>query len=281
MEVLVTDRAAADGAPKMQARRSGLWPIVAAVLVVATLSAQAPRPAFEVVSIKRGAGVGQSVRQGSIFRLGAATVLGLIQFAYDLRAFQVIGGPQWMREDLFEVNARAGASDVSQAERRLMVQSLLADRFRLVSRLEKREMAFFALLTMRPDGSPGPYLHRVVGQEECRRAQQAERDKARPKPVTISAMVTFCGDLSALASGVSRSVPMPVFDRTGLTGMWMADVYFDSGPVAASTQQPAARDPLLVPIEIALQEQLGLRLEPTRGSVDVVVVESVQQPTEN
>lgn len=260
--------------------------IVSVSVLGASLSAQEPRPAFEVTSVKKvdqapAFGAGQNTQEGGLFRRAGTTLQSLIQTAYELRDFQVIGGPDWMRSDLFEITARAGAGDVPMSDMRLMLQSLLAERFRLIARREQREMRFFAMMPARADGRLGPYLHQVKDRVDCTSARRSQLEAGRPKPVTGFAMVSFCGDLSNLASGASRSVEMPIFDRTGLTGMWMADVYFAPEPVGSSVRLAGDADPNLVRIEIALQEQLGLKLERTRGPVDVLVIESVQQPSEN
>src|SRR5687768_11915914 len=109
--------------------------ILVAVGLAVALSAQAPRPSFEVASVKKlSQRIAQSPSQASTrsaaLYFANVTVAGLVQYAYDVRDFALVGGPDWMRQDLFEVNARA-ATEVSPDEKRLMVQSLLADRFKL------------------------------------------------------------------------------------------------------------------------------------------------------
>ena len=89
-----------------------------------------------------------------------------------------------------------------------------------------------------------------------------------------------CASLTTLAELTSGYVELPIFDRTGLTGRWTATLYFAPSP-GAGTQLAGAPDPSLAFFPSALQEQFGLKLEPTRGPVDVLVVDSVRQPTEN
>jgi len=231
-----------------------------------TLSAQAPRPSFEVASIKN------VDRPGSIppakgspldFYRPAATVASLIQFAYDIRDFELIGGPDWMRRDQFEVRARAAAA-VSDNEKRPMVQSLLEDRFKLVIRRERQEMRFSALVLARRDGRVGPKL------TACRTPEGPSTPVRYPRGGNLA--TGRCAPVSQIARTVAVTLRMPIVDKTGLTGMWSYELaYLD----------PSAREPepQLTAFTTALEEQLGLKLESARGPVDVLVVESVQQPT--
>jgi uncharacterized protein (TIGR03435 family) len=265
--------------------------LVASIGVV--LSAQTPRPTFEVASIKRidkpvtfrGFPTGP-IRGGTVTLLNS-TVASLIQFAYGRRDFQVVDGPDWVRKDLFEVQAKA-AGEPSRTDVLLMLQSLLEDRFGLVMHEEQRDMRFFAMVPARSDGRPGPYLHRMPDTGACDRKEFEELEKARPKMSTGSAMASFgCGPLSNLAELASRLLRTPIFDRTGLTGRFTATLYFASDPGmnfgALAPVRPAdvTPDPNLPSFQTALQEQLGLKLEQTRGPVDVMVVDAVRQPTEN
>jgi uncharacterized protein (TIGR03435 family) len=97
--------------------------------------------------------------------------------------------------------------------------------------------------------------------------------------MAMAAAGISCGPLISLAEIASRFVDLPVFDRTGLTGRWSATLYFLPAP--QGTRPGVAPDPSLASFPTALQEQLGLKLEATRGPVDVMVIDSVQQPTEN
>ena len=116
--------------------------IVAVVAAGAVVSTHAQRPTFDVASIKkidkpvtfRGFPTGP-IRGGTVTLMNS-TVVSLIQFAYGLRDFQVVDGPDWVRNDLFEVQARA-AGEPSRADVLLMLQALLEDRFGLRLRNEQ------------------------------------------------------------------------------------------------------------------------------------------------
>jgi uncharacterized protein (TIGR03435 family) len=266
---------------------------LAVVAVGVGLSAQTPRPTFEVASIKRidkpvtfrGFPTGP-IRGGTVTLLNS-TVVSLIQFAYGLRDFQVVDGPDWVRKDLFEVQAKAAGEPAREAVL-LMLQALLEDRFGLRLRKEQREMRFLAMVIARSDGRPGSYLHRCAD-TKCNRQDFEAIEKLRPVAGQGATQASFTGELSILAEMASQQADLPVFDRTGLPGVWTGRIYFAPNPnlttgrpfgppAAPSTVTP---DPNLASFPTALQEQLGLKLEPTRGPVDVLVIEAVRQPTEN
>jgi uncharacterized protein (TIGR03435 family) len=116
------------------------WLVTAAALTMVGVSLRAQTPAFEVASVKR---LEEPPRNdialfkppiiGAIVNYRAVTVVGLIQAAYDVRDFQVVGAPEWAMKDWFEVQARA-AGQPSANEMRVMLRSLLADRFGLAGR---------------------------------------------------------------------------------------------------------------------------------------------------
>lgn len=255
-----------------------------AVTTVVALEAQTTKPTFEVASVKkRESAVFQgfpprSVRDHGIFTSVAETVTTLVQFAYNIRADLIVDGPAWARTDLFEVNARAGA-DVPSDQIRLMVQSLLDERFKLVIRREPREMQHFVMVVARNDGRLGPAIRQV---EDCTSAR-ASRPKPPPVP-TGAVQMSGCGAISALAERVvSDWMRVPVIDSTGLTGTF--DYFFyssnDGWRLAGRNPDAPQADPNLPPFREALLEQMGFRLESKRGPLDVLVIDSVQQPTEN
>src|SRR5688572_25554504 len=143
-------------------------PMVAMGLMV-TLSAQAPKPTFDVASVKvhgeklTPANVSTAffrVRRPGVVTGTHVTVDSLVRFAYGLQGFQVVGAPEWIRRDMFDVDART-AVDAPAAQIRFMVQSLLEDRFKLVTHMERRDMRYAALVLARKDGKLGPYLRRL------------------------------------------------------------------------------------------------------------------------
>ena len=127
---------------------------------LATLSARQPAPAFEVASVKRNTSGGD---EGSIgprpggYAMASIPVRLLIVRAYELRSFQVVGGPSWIDGERFDLNARAPESTPSK-EILAMLRTLLAQRFKLVTHVEQREQPVYALVTARGDGRLGPQM---------------------------------------------------------------------------------------------------------------------------
>lgn len=243
-----------------------------------TLSAQAPRPAFEVASVKKLAErIPQSsthtfTRSAAIY-FANATVASVIRFAYDVLDFELVGGPDWIRTDLFEISARA-ATEVSPDEKRLMVQSLLADRFKLVVRKDKEEMRFSELTLARSDGRLGPNF------TACPDPNAPEPRRIAPRGGQL--FVVNCGTPAELARFASMVLRAPFVDRTGVTDKWQIEIAFIDPRFATSAgvgAQAPPIDPNLTDIGTAMREQLGLKMESVRGPLDVLVVESVQQPT--
>ena len=242
--------------------------------------AQTSKPKFEVASIKKivkpPPSFAPPVIRGGTFTLLATNVVSLIQMAYGVRDFQVVDGPDWVKTDQFEVLARA-AGEPARETVLLMLQSLLEDRFGLRLRRDQREMRFFAMVLARGDGRPGPYLHKGPDAGACNTQEFAAVEKARPRPErNYGIAAVLCAPLSALAEAASRHVELPAVDRTGLPGRWSATVYFARDPNPAATINPD-----LVSFASALQEQLGLKLEATRGPFEVMAIDAVRQPTEN
>lgn len=278
---------------------------IAAVSLAATISGQAPKPTFDVASVKvQREALGPSnlgtaiprVRARGVFSGTHATVESLVRFAYGLQTFQVIGGPDWIRRDGFDVDARAGF-DAPAAQIRLMVQSLLEDRFKLIAHTEQRDVRYLALVLARTNGQPGPYLRRLDdGACYGRSVGEVYREELpdRALPSARNRLGGACVELRDLAerlSSLSWLSGTVVIDRTGLGGKWVYDAPYRPLPVpppvsprlgAPLPVDPgSATEPGLPSFTVALEEYLGLKLESAQGPVDVLVIESVQQPTEN
>jgi uncharacterized protein (TIGR03435 family) len=266
--------------------------VVLTIAVLSTLAvtglAQQPSasPAFEVASIRPWSPpttratsvtvVPAPVGSGIFNR--SSTVAALIAGAYEVQDFQVSGGADWVRTERYDVAARAGR-EVSQTELRQMVKTLLADRLKLRVRIDTREMTILELRLARSDGHVGPNLH------DCSKDQVPETPFRAPTGGTVA--VSDCaGSRSGVphvATMASRQLKTIVVDRTGLTGQWWYAVYYRGElpqiPGLDLSQETVNQD--LPSFEGALREQLGLRLERTRGQVPIVVIESIERPTPN
>src|SRR5262245_50991120 len=207
-------------------RQGWLWSSVVSVGLVMTLVAQVAQepsgPRFEVASIKKRDRSARpaplrTLPQSAVFNWESTSVASLIYFAHNILDFELAGGPDWIREDLFEINARA-AGEASIDERRRMVQSLLEDRFRLVLHKEQREMRVSRLVLARNDGRLGSEL------TKCGDPSVKSTPLVWPRGGSVS--VLPCAPISAIADLASRIMRMRVVDKTGLPGMWRHELVF-------------------------------------------------------
>ncbi|MGH9241933.1 MAG: M56 family metallopeptidase [Vicinamibacterales bacterium] len=247
-----------------------------------------PRQSFEVASVKPNKSGETSNflqrRPGGNFAVGNMTLRGLIMFAYGIQGFQLVGAPDWVATERFDITARAAAdippTPMGQlSPEALMLRSLLEDRFRLSAHRETRDLPIYALVLARADGRLGPRLRQTTS-DYCKKLFEAA-GKAGNTPVPPGGPVCGMRPLGSdeLAAG---ALPMNEFarflnvesgrtvvDRTGLTGLWDFDLKW-SRPNAPNP------DPDRPSIFTALQEQLGLRLDATTGPVEVLVIDRVE-----
>jgi uncharacterized protein (TIGR03435 family) len=256
---------------------------------------------FEVASVKPNTSAsrpvgGSGFMPGGRFRATWMTTRQLIALAYSLTLpdFQMSGGPNWIDSDHFDIIATAEGPPVPDfAQMRMMLRALLQERFELRVHSANKTLPIYRLVLAGRGGRLGPQLQR--GSVDC----VAAHTNGDQPPLTER---TPCGMRLGGGTMVATSIPMSLFtltlsnmvgryvaDRTGLTGPFDLDLTW----TATETQQGLGLDPLpgvpsVTPSEkngpslfTALQEQLGLKLESTKGPVDVLVIDHVEQPTEN
>jgi uncharacterized protein (TIGR03435 family) len=184
-----------------------------------------------------------------------------------------------VRQDTFEISAKA-ENDAPAAEIKLMVRSLLEERFKLVIHMERREMQVLALVRARPDGPLGSGLVRI---DACSPAivNKLRRDSPEKYPTPGAGMLSACsskglGDLAAL---LTIGQGTPVIDATGLTDSFYYTFRSQFTPAAALTGRATNDDPNLPALSTALDERLGLKLQSRKGPIEVLVIDSVEQPT--
>jgi uncharacterized protein (TIGR03435 family) len=253
-------------------------------------------PEFDIASVKPNTSgdTNGMLRQLPGGRMTAANmpVRQMITFAYQVSGFQVIGGPAWLA-DRYDVVAKMdgnpGTSFVPGMNQpnpmQVALQRLLEDRFKLKVRRETREMDIYALVMAKPGGGPGPNLKQTT-QDCAAAAAAAQRGQPPPPP---GSNVPFCGiqggggrlrfgglPSAAIAQTFTGPTGRMVVDRTGLTGGWDFEVTFAPPQGRGGAD---AVDPNLPDFFTAIQEQLGLKLEPTKGPVDVLVIDHVEKPT--
>jgi uncharacterized protein (TIGR03435 family) len=185
--------------------------------------------------------------------------------------------PDWIRRDTFDIDARAGF-DAPAAQIRLMVQSLLEDRFKLVAQTEQRDMRYLALVPAHTNGQPGPYLRRL-DDGDCygRSVGEVYREELpdRALPFARNRLAGACYELRDLAEGLSSLLRTLVIDRTGLGGKWVYDAPYRALPLpppvssrlgaALLVDAGSATEPGLPSFTEALEEYLGLKLESAKG----------------
>ena len=249
----------------MLTSRRWFWTFVALVGMTVALAAQTPKPASGVVSVKRETrdrlGSGVMVVSGDSFTATNVPLVRVIAFAYAVAVYQVIGGPDWIRTDRFDIVAKADR-DVPPDQRRLMVQTLLEDRFRLAVRRERRDIPVFFLRRVLSDGRLGPGLERAP--DNC------GTPSVRLAPDGRYLGGADCQTITTFAASAEIWLRVPVRDDTTLTGKWN---YTFSTPPQPNSDVTA--------YSAAMSEQLGLKLERGNAPADVLVIDSVQQPTPN
>jgi uncharacterized protein (TIGR03435 family) len=177
-------------------------------------------------------------------------------FAYTARDVQISGGPRWADTELFDIEAKA-PGPATIPELRLMVQALLADRFHLKMHRESKEQSVFNLLV----GKKGPTLTPV---ESKGMGIGLGKTELRGRGT----------NMSGLASVLSSRVGKQVIDKTSLTGFYNFTLTWTPDD-DATTAEPGPS------IFNALQEQLGLKLEPAKGMVEMLIVDAVERPSGN
>jgi uncharacterized protein (TIGR03435 family) len=271
--------------------RNSLAGIVLSLTVVIPVSSQvgSTQPSFEVASIKpnnsgRDDVLISATGTGRLSTVGT-TVKWLIGMAYRVRDFQVSGGPSWVSNDRFDIEARAeNGLPVQPGREGLLLRSLLADRFQLKVRSETKELPIYELLVAK-SGS------KLVAVPEPKRRGPGEPPpppgpSGMPAPggflVRIGQMRGSAVRIGNLVDALSRQMSRTVVDETGLTGFF--DIHLEWTPdnnVGAGQTTEAPSAPYGPSIFTALQEQLGLRLDSSKGPVEVIIIDSVERPSEN
>ena len=236
------------------------------LLVAATASlvlAQEKRPAFDVASIHMSQhDDGQDIDSDQgIFRAHNVTARRLMAIAYTLDMSEIIGGPKWLDSDRYDINAKIPAEFAEQRPSRLpeMVESLLADRFHTQIHREQRQMSGFALVADKKGAKLQPSKNPEKGSET--------HSNGRHLIATNLTMENFTRRLSREVMGV-------VINRTGLKGGFDFELDWTPEKLTAVPHEADGAPPIF----IALQEQLGLKLESAKIPVSAVVIDRAEKP---
>ena len=283
----------------MTISRSSITLFILAALLLATphLSAQQPsqavttasQPVYDVVSIRENKSGANNVSirgGGASFVATNITLITLLMNAYNIREDLISGLPGWANSTHFDVNAKVSDPDIAalknlaREQRQAMMLTFLQDRFHLRAHIEVKTLPVYDLvlakagsklkenttLPSQTPGAPGP-----------------GKPPANMKPgsmwISNSQMTAVGISTSNLASNLAFQVQRNVIDKTGLTGKY--DFTLNWRPLELEGKADAGADDSAPDLFTALQEQLGLKLEPSKGPVDTLVVDHVEMPTEN
>ena len=325
-------------------KRAGRLALIIAAFAFAAIpllpQTTVPKPSFEVVSIKPSPpnlGIRGGGPRGDRFTMSGSSLRMLLQIAYG-RAnsngapggqLQVIGGPNWIDSDRYDIQAKADCSGgaLSREQMQLMVQSMLEDRFQLKAHMETRELPIYNLVVAK-DGAkikasadqtpptfaaggpplpcgpapagppplppPPPPGQRGGAFDPASMPRGAMMMMFNPTGLTMQATAV---PLNNLINLLQQTVGRPIVDKTDLKGLFDFRLQFSpegltlpgapggfgpgpgAGPAGPGGAPTAAADP--VPSLFTAIQDLGLRLESSKGAVEVLVIESAQKPTEN
>jgi uncharacterized protein (TIGR03435 family) len=242
---------------------------------------------------------------GGVFTARKLRLVVYLYFAYKVTSNQAESIksqlPDWTLTNLYDIEARSDDHNPTKDQMRLMMQSLLADRFKLAVHIEDRQVPVLALVLAKP-GQTGPQLQpHPAGDATCSTAPSKsghttvnsgvypatcggilEMQPASPGDERIGArnvsMETIASYLSILGDGITR----PVLDRTGLTGKFDFNLEW-----APESNRPSSSDANAPPeaqgstVLQALKQQLGLKLEPAKGPVETIVIDHIETPSAN
>jgi uncharacterized protein (TIGR03435 family) len=307
--------------------RHVVWVIAALALGHTSAFAQAAAPArFEVASVKpsdpnsSSTGLFGSIPSMRPQGAGGIAVSNmplrlLVRLAYSgLQDFQIVGGPSWQMSSKFDITAKAPEGTTKGTQDLLpMMRTLLAERFKLKTHTENRDLPIYALMIARSDGKLGPDIK--PSSSDCSNAAEAQKRAEElakgggagllsmlAKGETIPCMIMPAMNpsnptgsfglrgngqaMTGLTQFLTQITGRMVHDKTGLTGLYDFELRFDPQVLMAMLPQlginmpatanlPASDSPALL---TSLQEQLGLKLDSQKGPVEVLVIDSVEMP---
>lgn len=255
-----------------------LMPLAATNLPAQTIPTQTTPPAFDVASIHphtpqphEGNHIWSSANDGN-FRTGNLTLKALIQYAFNMPQSRIVNAPDWTTSQFFDIDAKSDEtlnqrlhdlpSDQAKPIKLAMIQALLADRFGLKTHREQRELPIYELVVA--------------------------KGGAKLTPTKSDGLTTNHGNsyfngkgitMSLVAQELARDAGRVIIDKTNLPGRF--DINLRWQPDDAPPMRLNGEEVALPSLFTAVQEQLGLRLEPSKGPVEVLVIDDVHQPSAN
>ncbi len=239
-----------------------------------------PAPAFDVAAIHPH--ISEPHEHNSIwsspfdshFKAENMSLVGLIHWAFNMPETRILDAPDWAKSTMFNIEATADSSvdaqmrnltsDAGRLQKQKMVQALLADRFKLVTHTETRELPIYALVVAKGGPKLGPVQENGAIVNHGRGHIEVQ---------------SFTNSVSALAEELSKEVGRDVIDKTGIQGRYdLKLTWTPDDRVASSSDASADSGPSIF---TALEEQLGLKLESQKGPVTVLVIDHAEMPSEN
>jgi uncharacterized protein (TIGR03435 family) len=218
---------------------------------------------------------------GGRFTATAITVRDLLRIAYRIQPYQLVGAPAWFSARRFDIEAKV--EDQPAPSQQVLLRALLKDRFKLAIHNETRELPVFALVLARGDGKLGPQLTSSV--LDC--AAYLAGPHGPPEPgrtpncatnISVRSLSGRAITMSQLATSLAPLVSRFTVDKTGLKGGFDVDLTWTPEQVSPNTDATSNSE---LSIFTALQEQLGLKLVSGRGPVEVLVMDRLEEPSEN
>jgi uncharacterized protein (TIGR03435 family) len=217
---------------------------------------------FDTASIRPAkspnGGVASQILPGGRVLATNVTLLILLRWAYNVAQFQIVGEPGWASTDSYDISA-APESAATHDEALEMIRTLLADRFYLALHRETKEVPILAL---------------TIAKGGARLAKSIDADEMHTSMHGAPHGVTAHATMAHLARYLTNQLGRQVIDRTSLPGLFDFTLEFaPEGNGADAIPGPS--------IFTALQEQLGLKLEPAKGPVEILVIDHVEKPSQN
>ena len=256
--------------------------------LVAGAAAQGQGPSFEAVSVK----VNRSADSRSSFRgnlsgisVSNQTMTDIIRNVWGVNRLQIVGGPSWIGEDRFDIEAKASGK-AGRDELVAMMKTMLADRFKLAVHQEMQPIPVYFLVLARPDGRFGPTFRQSLAKCDRTNVPAPGTPPPPPPPPLDGVELPSCGtntgrgllraagiELEAFTRNMAGAAGRIIVDKTGLTGTFDMVLRFNPDATDTSSDLPS--------VFAAVQEQLGLKLDRQTAPAEVLVVDRVERPTEN
>jgi uncharacterized protein (TIGR03435 family) len=231
--------------------------LLVSLLAIPAAFGQQPGPSFEVATIKpfdqskHSGAIAYEQRSQTMLQTGGSVHV-FIETAYGVHEEQIVGGPTWSKNQSFDIVGKT-AGPANPAQMNAMLRALLEDRFKLVVHTETRGGAEYSLVAEK--GGP--------------KMKPADANSPRESG---SGPTMLRGTMSTteMASLLTTILGHPVVDHSGLTGPYQIDLKWAPDTEATGPS-----------VFTAIQEQLGLKLEPTHGALEVLVIDRLEKPSEN